>query len=207
MKHFRRIAAVAIAMALFISPMPISNAQSESLGLNPLTEVIDLGNRKFDTTAGDFDIFTAIYIDTWVARGKSPLRVLSDGKVKLTAFVPTDAAFRKLVKDLTGKKLSSERAVANAVMSLGAKTVEQVLLYHVVLGDPVLSPAALAANGAQLTTAQGESFGVQVSGTTITLVDKSDKTRNPVVLLPLVDINKGNNQVAHGINRVLLPTL
>jgi uncharacterized surface protein with fasciclin (FAS1) repeats len=85
--------------------------------------------------------------------------------------------------------------------------VEQVLLYHVVLGDPVLSPAALAANGAQLTTAQGESFGVQVSGTTITLVDKSDKTRNPVVLLPLVDINKGNNQVAHGINRVLLPTL
>lgn len=33
-------------------------------------------------------------------------------------------------------------------------TVEKVLFYHVVLGAPILSGAAVAANGADLTTAE-----------------------------------------------------
>jgi uncharacterized surface protein with fasciclin (FAS1) repeats len=121
--------------------------------------------------------------------------------------VPTDAAFRNLVKYLTGKTLKSERAVANAVMSLGAETVEKVILYHVIVGDPILSPDALKANGAKLNAASGETVGVKVSGTTITLIDKVKKHKNPVVILSAVDINKGNKQVAHAINQVLLPTL
>lgn len=121
--------------------------------------------------------------------------------------MPTDAAFRNLVKYLTGKTLKSERAVANAVMSLGAETVEKVILYHVIVGDPILSPDALKANGAKLNAASGETVGVKVSGTTITLIDKVKKHKNPVVILSAVDINKGNKQVAHAINQVLLPTL
>jgi hypothetical protein len=75
------------------------------------------------------------------------------------------------------------------------------------VGDPILSPAALQANGAKLSAASGETIGVRVSGTTITLVDKNTKHTNATVLLSLVDINKGNKQVAHGINQVMLPTL
>lgn len=207
MRKIKRFAAVATATALLVSPMSIANAETSNLRMMPLTEVMNLDNPKFDKNWGDFDIFTSIFLDVWIARPKTPVQAISDGTVKLTAFIPTDRAFRKLVKNLTGKQLKTESAVANAVMSLGAKTVEKVILYHVILGDPILSPAALQANGAQLNTAAGESLGVQVSGTTITLVDKSSSNKNAVVLLDKVDINQGNTQVAHGINQVLLPTL
>jgi uncharacterized surface protein with fasciclin (FAS1) repeats len=207
MKKFKKIIVIpAILLALF-STTAISSANANTLKLNPLSEVLDLGNVKFDKNSGDFDIFTSVFLDVWIANSKSPVSAITDGNVKLTAFVPTDRAFRKLVKDLTGKNLKSERAVANAVMSLGAKTVEKVLLYHVVLGDPILSPAALQANGAQLSMASGETVGVTVNGTTIKLTDKSASSKDALVLLNKVDINQGSTQVAHGINRVLLPTL
>ena len=207
MKKFKKIIIIpAILLALF-STTAISSANANTLKLNPLSEVLDLGNVKFDKNSGDFDVFTSVFLDVWIANSKSPVSAITDGNVKLTAFVPTDRAFRKLVKDLTGKNLKSERAVANAVMSLGAKTVEKVLLYHVVLGDPILSPAALQANGAQLSMASGETVGVTVNGTTIKLTDKSASSKDALVLLNKVDINQGSTQVAHGINRVLLPTL
>jgi uncharacterized surface protein with fasciclin (FAS1) repeats len=207
MKKFKKIIVIpAILLALF-STTAISSANANTLKLNPLSEVLDLGNVKFDKNSGDFDVFTSVFLDVWIANSKSPVSAITDGNVKLTAFVPTDRAFRKLVKDLTGKNLKSERAVANAVMSLGAKTVEKVLLYHVVLGDPILSPAALQANGAQLSMASGETVGVTVNGTTIKLTDKSASSKDALVLLNKVDINQGSTQVAHGINRVLFPTL
>jgi hypothetical protein len=48
---------------------------------------------------------------------------------------------------------------------------------------------------------------VQVTGApAIILRDYNPKLANPRVNLDQVDINKGNKQVAHGINAVLLPT-
>jgi uncharacterized surface protein with fasciclin (FAS1) repeats len=207
MKKFQRLTVIPAMLLALLSTTAISNANANTLKLNPLSEVLDLGNPKFDKNSGDFDIFTSVFLDVWIANSKSAVAAITDGNVKLTAFVPTDRAFRKLVKDLTGKNIKSERAVADAVMSLGAKTVEKVLLYHVVLGDPILSPAALQANGAQLSMASGETVGVTVNGTTIKLADKSASSKDALVLLNKVDINQGSTQVAHGINRVLLPTL
>ena len=207
MRKIQRVAAVATATALFLSPFSAATAEDEVLKTSSLTAALDVPNAAFDTNAGDFDIFTAVFLETWGARPNSPVQAIAKGDTALTAFVPTDRAFRKLVTYLTGKTIKSESAVADAVMSPGAKTVEKVLLYHVVIGDPILSPAALQANGAKLNAASGETFGVRVSGTTITLVDKAKKHTNAVVLLSKVDINKGNRQVAHGINQVLLPTL
>jgi uncharacterized surface protein with fasciclin (FAS1) repeats len=146
-------------------------------------------------------------MDVWGQLPESPVQAISNGNTALTAFVPTDRAFQRVVKHLTGKTFKSEARIASAVMSLGAKTVEKVILYHVVVGDPILSPAALEANGAKLNAASGETIGVRVSGTTITLVDKHKKHTNATVILSAVDINKGNKQVAHGITQVMLPTL
>ena len=207
MRKIQRITAVASATALFLSPLSAATAEEEALGSISLATVLDVPNAAFDSTPGDFDIFTAVFLETWGERPNSPVQAIVNGDTALTAFVPTDRAFRKLVTYLTGKTIKSEAAVADAVMSLGAKTVEKVILYHVVVGNPILSPAALQSNGAKLNAASGETFGVRVSGTTITLVDKAKKHTNAVVLLSKVDINKGNRQVAHGINQVLLPTL
>ena len=207
MRNYKRIAAVATAAALLFSPMSVAKAEDEPLMSMPLTEVLNLKNASFDNNFSDFDVFTSLWMDVWGQLPESAIQIISDGNTALTAFVPTDRAFQRVVKHLTGKKLKSEARIADAVMSLGAKTVEKVILYHVVVGDPILSPDALEANGAKLNAASGQTIGVRVSGTTITLVDKAKKHTNATVILSAVDINKGNKQVAHGINQVMLPTL
>lgn len=207
MRNIKRIAAVATATALLFSPMSLAKAEDEPLKSMPLTEVLSLHNASFDKNLNDFDVFTSIWMDVWGRLPDSPVQVISNGNTALTAFLPTDYAFQKVVKHLTGRTFKSEGRIASAVMSLGVKTVEKVILYHVVIGDPILSPVALQANGAILNAASGETIGVRVSGTNIRLVDKHKNHTNALVILSAVDINKGNKQVAHGISQVMLPTL
>ena len=135
----------------------------------------------------------------------SPVGVLADGSTELTAFIPNDRAFRRLVINLTGKVRVLESSVFNDIAGLGIDTIEQVLLYHVVVGAPIDSAAALASGGAVLTTAQTGTLLVNVVGTSIELVDKDTGINNASVMLPQVDLNAGNKQIAHGIDRVLLP--
>ncbi len=207
MNKLKRYATVVAISALAISPISPAQAAEAELKTSPLTEVLNLPRASFDSNLGDFDVFTSVFMDVWGALPETKVSAISKGDTALTAFVPTDRAFRKLVRHLTGKAPTSEEAIAAAVATLGAETLEKVLLYHVVVGDPILSPAALQANGATLNSAGGQSFRVKVDGTKITLIDKTTKHTNAVVLLSKVDINKGNKQVAHGINQVMLPKL
>lgn len=207
MKKKKRYAALVAASALVLSPISPAQAEEQALKTSPLTEVLNLPRASFDTNSGDYDIFTALFMDVWGALPDSAVSTISKGDVALTAFVPTDRAFRNLVRHLAGSAPKDEEAIANAALSLGAKTLEKVILYHVVVGNPILSPAALQANGATLNTAAGQTFRVKVDGTKITLIDRSKKHKNAVVLLNQVDINKGNKQVAHGIDQVMLPKL
>lgn len=171
----------------------------------PLTELMKLKKAKFDNNSKDFDIFTSLFLDIWGMKPDSAVKVLSDGNVKLTAFIPTDAAFRKLVMDLTKKNITSEQGVKDAVLSLGLSTVEKVLLYHVHLGDPIDSYTALLANGVTLKMANKKNLLVKTTTTpSITLVDKNKKLKNAEMLLSNLDLNLGNKQVAHAIDRVLL---
>ena len=122
---------------------------------------------------------------------------------RLTAFAPTDKAFRRLVADLTGTRYKSEAKVFKKVAALGIDTVEQVLLYHVVPGATITAAQAVKADGAKLKTAAGPTLKVKVADGRVTLVDKDPDATNPTVTVP--DINKGNKQIAHGIDRVLRP--
>ena len=214
MKKMLRLSSAIAAVALVVSPLSVAQVEDEAveatsivLSTMPLTEVLNLSRADFDDDLGDYDIFTYLFMEVWGGKPLSAVGVISDGYVPLTAFIPTDRAFRKLTTAITGKVLKNESVIANTVMSLGVKAVEQVLLYHVVLGAPIESPAALLANGAVLTSANDQTFKVNVSGTVITLVDKDKTRKNAVVLLGKVDINSGHTQVAHGINQVMLPKL
>ena len=103
-------------------------------------------------------------------------------------------------------RIASEKAVFAAVAGLGIPTVEAVLLYHVVPGATITAAMALKSNGAKVKTALGSTIRVAVyGGPVISLWDKDNNSRNPRVILSLVDINKGNKQIAHGIDRVLRP--
>ena len=133
----------------------------------------------------------------------------TDGSVALTAFIPNDRAFQVLAKDLTGRWYWSEsRVFSELAGAVGIDAIEQVLLYHVVPGATITKRDAVRANGATLTTAQGDTFTVRVYNRWVPVVELRDQDRddvNPFLNSRALDINKGNKQIAHGIVFVLRP--
>lgn len=204
--NIRSAFASTLAVALLSSGVAGAPSAQAVDGTNSLAAVLTAKN-SYDTDKSNYDILTAAILAVLKAKPDSAVKVLTDGNTALTAFIPNDGAFLDLVKALTGKKAKTEAAALKTVASLGIPKVEQILLYHVVPGDAILSGDALKANGASLQTAvAGKVIKVGVKGTKITLTDYNKKLENPVVLLSQVDINKGNKQVAHGIDAVLMPT-
>jgi uncharacterized surface protein with fasciclin (FAS1) repeats len=207
----RRAAAVAtaavVASALTAAPAD-AHGKGKPLGTRSLAAVLTADKSGFDRNHDDYDILTAAVNAVLKAKPSSPVKVLADGKTALTAFVPNDRAFQLLVADLQHtKRLPSEKKAFTAVAGLGIDTVEAVLLYHVVPGATITRKAALKADGASLKTAAGSSIKVDVYGRwhkRVRLIDADRNDRDPRVVR--FDLNKGNRQIAHGIDRVLRPS-
>ncbi|MFI1990831.1 fasciclin domain-containing protein [Actinoplanes sp. NPDC020271] len=206
----KRAAAVAtaaiVASALSTAPAA-AHTKTKPLGTKSLAAVLTADKSGFDRNGHDYDILTAAVQAVLKAKPNSPVKVLTDGKTALTAFLPNDRAFELLVADIKhSKRLPGEKAAFTAVAGLGIDTVETVLLYHVVPGATVDRKAALKSDGAKLKTATGATIKVDVYGRwhkRIALIDADRSDRNPRV--NRFDINKGNKQIAHGIDRVLRP--
>ena len=213
MKFRRTLTGVAVAAALAATSLTgLSASQASSVkpaattGTKSLATVLAPYAGSFNKNWNDYNIVTHAVFAVLKAKPKSAVGVLANGKVALTAFVPNDRAFQILVKELTGKSIHTEAGVFAAVASLGIPTVEAVLLYHVVPGATIPSSVAVKADKAVLKTAQGALIRVAVNaGPKIVLVDRDFYITSPTVILSQVDINKGNKQIAHGIDRVLLP--
>lgn len=213
MRHLRRpsrrtltravgsgLAAAVLSTGLVAAPAQAAH------GTTSLAEVLAADGNRFDRQWDDFDIVEKAVYRVLRAKPDSPVAVLADGDTALTAFVPTDRAFRRLVRDLTGHTLHRERGVWRAVKSVAdADTLEAILLYHVVPGATITYWQARQADEARLTTALGAKIRVNVIGTTVRLRDRDRDDLNPQVIKRLKNINKGNEQIAHGINRVLRP--
>jgi uncharacterized surface protein with fasciclin (FAS1) repeats len=207
----RRVSAALAASALAITAIPAMApaANAKAIGEDSLAGLLTSDGNTFDKNKNDFDIVTEAALAIVGAKPDSPVALLADGTQRLTVFAPTDQAFRLLVKDLTGQTIKSEKKIFEALVDLaGVDTIETVLLYHVVPGKTLTSPKVLKADGAKLTTAQGGKVKVQVKmkpRLSITLKDRDRNDRDPKVVLKALDLNKGNKQVAHGIDRVLRP--
>ena len=196
-----------------LAAAPAAGAEeAPALGTNPLASVLLADGDTFDRNPYDFDIVTQAALAVLEDNPDSPVKVLLDGNTPVTAFIPNDRAFQLLVGDLTGQYYGfykfDEAKVFGAVASLGLPVVETVLLYHVVPGATIDSKAALGANGAALTTAQGGTITVKVVNPWfkwIALQDNDPNDFDPFIVPSKFDINKGNKQIAHGIAFVLRP--
>jgi uncharacterized surface protein with fasciclin (FAS1) repeats len=200
------VAAGVLAAVTLVAAPPAGAAAPH--GQRSLATVLAADGNHLDHNWQDFDILDKAVHRVLAARPDSPVAVLADGSVRLTAFLPTDRAFRRLVTDLTGKPRHTERGVLRALNGLvDAKTLESVLLYHVVPGSTITYRQAQRANGATLTTAlSGGRLRVQVTHERqVFLRDADTNDRNARVLRALRNVNQGNRQIAHGINRVLRP--
>ena len=207
----RRVSAVLAASALALTAVQATApaASAKAIGEDSLAGVLTSDGDQFDKNKNDFDIVTEAALAVIGAKPDSPVGLLADGSQRLTVFAPTDQAFRLLVKDLTGQTIKSEKKIFESLVELaGVDTIETVLLYHVVPGKTLTSNKVLKADGAKLTTAQGGKVKVDVKmkpSLSITLKDRDKNDQDPKVVLKALDINKGNKQVAHGIDRVLRP--
>ena len=209
MRLRRTTAALAASAALAAGAVvaaPAASATAPALGTNSLASVLLADGDTFDGNWNDYDIVTQAALAVLAAKPSSPVGVLTDGNVALTAFIPRDQAFRLFVYSTTGKWTKSEEEAFNAVAAFGIDTVETVLLYHVVPGATIDRATALKADGAALTTAQGGAVTVDiVPNRKIVLRDADPDNTDPRVRWDAYDINKGNKQIAHGIDRVLRP--
>jgi uncharacterized surface protein with fasciclin (FAS1) repeats len=196
------VAAGAVAATTALSAAP---AQADT-GTTSLAEVLAADGNRLDNNWNDFDILEKAVYAVLEAKPDSPVAVLADGTTPLTAFLPTDRAFRRLVTDLTGDRKATERGVLHALTDVAdADTLEAVLLYHVIPGATITYDQAQDSDNARLTTALGSKIRVNVVGHEVLLRDLDLDAQNPRVLPGAVDINAGNEQIAHAIGRVLRP--
>jgi hypothetical protein len=197
--------ALATSVALVGTAAPASAADDLAAkpGSRSLAKVLAADGTATDRNWQDFDLVEKAALAVLAADPDSPVGLLTQGDKMATAFVPTDAAFRALVRDLKGFAPKNEKKTFKQVAKLGVDTIETVLLYHVVAGKTLTSRKVLATEGAKITTAQGGKIKVRVVKGKVTLVDADKNDRDPRVIV--FDINKGNKQVAHGIDRVLRP--
>ncbi|NYE37078.1 putative surface protein with fasciclin (FAS1) repeats [Nocardioides cavernae] len=207
----RRVPAILAASALALGAVQATApaASAKAAGDDSLAALLTSDGNQFDKNKNDFDILTEAALAVIDAKPDSPVALVADGSQRLTVFAPTDEAFRQLAKDLTGKTIKSEKKILEALVELaGVDTIETVLLYHVVPGKTLTSNKVLKANGAKLKTAQGGTVKVSIKKKpmlSITLKDADKNDQDPKVVLKALDLNKGNKQVAHGIDRVLRP--
>lgn len=202
-----RIAAFAASTALAATGLA-ATASPASAGESPsIASLLAADGLEFDNSWKDFDILDQAVNDVLGAKPDSPVAALADGSVELTAFAPTDRAFRRLVNDLTGDRPADEEAAYAAVGTLGVDTIEAVLLYHVVPGAPITYRQAKKADGARLETAAGQHLRVNYrpGRDKVYLKDADRDDRNAFVLSSAKNLNKGNPQIAHGISEVLRP--
>jgi uncharacterized surface protein with fasciclin (FAS1) repeats len=201
--------ALALGVVSATAPTASANAAKAAPGETSLAGALTADGDQFDRNAKDFDIVTEAALAVVGAKPGSPVALLADGTKRLTVFAPTDQAFRLLVKDLTGQTIKSEKKIFESLVALaGVDTIETVLLYHVIPGRTLTSGKVLKADGAQLMTAAGKTVKVNVRmkpSLSITLKDKDKNDQDPKAVLKALDLNKGNKQVAHGIDRVLRP--
>lgn len=201
------VAGALVAAALATAPIAPANAQ-RAAGTDSLAGLLAADGQKLDKNWKDFDIIEAAVLTVAGAKPETPLLALTDGKKRLTAFAPTDAAFRALVEDLTGTAPKTEKATVEAILATyDVDTIESVLLYHVVAGKTLTSAKVVAAakKKQKITMANGATIRVKLKKGKVVLVDKDKNDRDARAIPKALDLNKGNRQVAHGIDRVLRP--
>jgi len=197
------ITASVAGAALASTPAQAAEPSHRVAGHRSLATVL-AADKGYDRNGKDFDILEKAVTAVLAAKPDSPVSVLTHGRTRLTAFIPTDRAFRRFVHGLTGRAPHTERGTFRSLTRIAdVDTIEAVLLYHVVPGRTLGARKVAKLEGTSLTTAGGGQVAVRIHGRNVVLVDQDPDARNPKVVA--VNINQGNRQIAHAINRVLRP--
>ncbi|MBI5160668.1 MAG: fasciclin domain-containing protein [Micrococcales bacterium] len=191
------LAAVVAAGALVaLTAAPASASPRQNYGA-PAGTIVDVavaasGGGTPDSNPADYDILIQALTVTGLAS------TLADPTGRFTVFAPNDAAFLRLVTDLTGAAPASEAAALAAIVPLGVPAISSILLGHVVAGK-ALGPISVLLSRS-ITTANGSVIRPRL----LTLRDENPRFADPRLVLSGLNI-RASNGVIHTIDRVLLP--
>ena len=180
----------------------------------PLGTDVSLGSILLADTSGpenqnangdDYDILLAQVLRVLEAKPESPVGILLDPTVELTAFLPDDAAF--LATGLLPGRVRNEVALVSRLEdNVTVDEIEQLLLGHVVIGPVLDSPVVAYLDGQSVETAAGTMLTVAVRADgSIAIQDQRAGNRDALLVPTAVDINIGQVQVGHTVDRVLQP--
>ena len=201
-------AAAVVTTALGASALVAVDARPASAydGPDTLAELLIAasGGGELDNNALDYDIIVQTVI-ALEALGGDPdlggatlLEVLSNPEAGVTVFVPRDAAFRRLARDLGWDGIGGDGgALTTIVGAFDLATIRDVVKYHVVPGRYSV-----------LKVLRTKTFATALPGTSFTrigftLTDNEPDLRDPQLTLPL-ELRAGQG-IAHTITRVLIP--
>ncbi|QNN54098.1 fasciclin domain-containing protein [Nocardioides mesophilus] len=184
----------------------------QQLGTRSLADVLAADGHGFDKNPRDFDVFDAILARILAARPDSRLAILTQGERRVTAFLPTDGAFRRFGVAVTDHRIASERRLAAALWdSAGGTRRERVeltskfLLFHVVRGQTLTRAQLRAAAPTELTPMPGGVIRVRIRDGQLFVLDREPASPPARTIPALRNINEGNRQIAHGIDQVMSP--
>lgn len=163
------------------------------------------GPENRNANGDDYDILLAQVLRVLEAKPDSPVGLLLDPTVELTAFLPNDDAF--LSTGLLPGRVKNEVALtARLEDTFTVDEIEQLLLGHVVVGPVLDSPVVLFLDGQSVDTAAGTTLTVDVRDDgSIAIIDDAVGNRDALLVLDAIDINLGQAQVGHTVDQVLLP--
>jgi hypothetical protein len=218
------VAAAAVATA--ITPGAASAAPDEG---RSILEVLQADGNRLDKNWGDFDITHKFMTDA-IAEGPglifkgSPrsareineaFAALADGSYELTAFLPTDRAWRRVLVDMepegpVAKKQvdPTEKAVYAELRGVvgGTSPIWQFILLNQIVPEQKLNYRQLRqSDGDQLETAIGGYLEVDKGSRGRVFLRDEAPFKDMVVKRNTTDINKGNPQIAHAVKRISVP--
>ena len=139
----------------------------EATGRPAWPQVLAADGTKFDKKWGDFDILDARRHGRARRRSRTaPSASWPSGRTKLTAFLPTDRAFRDLATTLTGEtaRRPRRRRSTRSPTAAGIDVIETVLLYHVVPGQDAGRRARWSGRRQEADDRAGRQVTVKVDG-------------------------------------------
>jgi uncharacterized surface protein with fasciclin (FAS1) repeats len=195
-RPFAVLVAAAAALALSAGTAQArANAAAEPVGSIVDTAIAVSGTDGPDADHSDFDLLIAALTATGLAA------TLDDENATYTVFAPSDAAFLRLVTDLTGSQPESEQAALDAIVAtFDVPTISDILLYHVVAGEELGFVDVLRSRSLEMAN------GGTVRPRGLNLRDETDTLIDPRIVLRSSNI-RATNGVSHTINRVLVPAL
>lgn len=220
------LAALALTGTCLAAGVGASSAQvtdsQRTLGTRSVAQFLAADGHHFDRNWHDFDIVDKFFVKVLTVRPNSRLGIIRQGRKPVTAFLPTDGAFRRAAAVILGRHFKTERGVYLGFLRLGGvrngvKNAVLHLLYHLVKG-PALTYQQLAAEApTTLTTMQkrvkvgdlpvGGKLEIHYRRGRLLVIDHDAVSPNARVIRSKGNLNEGNRQIAQGVSAFLSPLI